>query len=67
MAKNDSTKKLTRSKTSSQIMGVCGGLGEYFGVDPTIVRLGAVILALLTGVVPMMVLYFIAGVVIPQK
>lgn len=32
-------KKLVRSRTNRQIAGVCGGLGEYFNIDPTIVRL----------------------------
>lgn len=32
-------KRLYRSKTDSKISGVCGGIAEYFAVDPTIVRL----------------------------
>ncbi len=32
-------KRLTKSTVDSKIAGVCGGLGEYFGVDPTIVRI----------------------------
>ena len=35
----DMNKKLYRSSTNRVICGVCGGLGEYFGVDPTVVRL----------------------------
>ncbi|NIV10484.1 MAG: PspC domain-containing protein [Aliifodinibius sp.] len=38
-------KKLYRSQTNSMIFGVCGGLGQYFGIDPTIVRLAFVFLA----------------------
>ncbi len=37
-------KKLYRSKTDEMIGGVCGGLAEYLGVDPTIIRLAFVIL-----------------------
>ena len=33
------TKKLYRSRNDRKIAGVCGGLGEYFGIDPTLVRL----------------------------
>ena len=33
------TKRLYRSRTNRIICGVCGGVGEYFGVDPTIIRL----------------------------
>ena len=36
-------KKLYRSKTNRMIAGLCGGLGEYFNIDPTIVRLLAVL------------------------
>ncbi|MCL1987176.1 MAG: PspC domain-containing protein [Firmicutes bacterium] len=32
-------KKLTKSPNNRVISGVCGGLGEYFGIDPTVVRL----------------------------
>jgi phage shock protein C len=38
-------KKLYRSQNNSMISGVCGGLGQYFGIDPTIVRLAFVFLA----------------------
>lgn len=37
-------KKLTRSIENRKIAGVCGGLGEYFNVDPTIIRLVVLIL-----------------------
>ena len=37
-------KKLYRSRRNSMIAGICGGLGEYLGVDPTIMRLAAVLL-----------------------
>ena len=33
------TKRLYRSRTDRKIAGVCGGLGEYFSFDPTLVRL----------------------------
>ena len=38
-------KKLYRSSTESMISGVCGGLGQYFGIDPTIIRIFFVFLA----------------------
>jgi len=40
-------KKLQRSSTNKMIAGVCAGLGEYFGIDPTLVRLIFVVLALM--------------------
>jgi phage shock protein PspC (stress-responsive transcriptional regulator) len=33
-------KKLHKSTTDKEISGVCGGLGEYFGIDPTFIRIG---------------------------
>lgn len=36
-------KKLTRSRSSRMLFGVCGGIAEYFNIDPTFVRLGFVI------------------------
>lgn len=42
-------KVLRRSLTNRKLAGVCGGLGEYFGVDPTLVRLVWVILGLCYG------------------
>lgn len=55
-------KKLYRSKTDRKIAGICGGLGEYFNVDPTLVRVGFVLLALpggLPGILPYLVLWLI--------
>lgn len=55
-------KRLYRSKTDRKLAGVCGGLGEYLGVDSTVVRVVFVILALpggLPGVLPYLVLWLI--------
>ena len=56
-------KRLYRSRDDRMIAGVCGGLGEYFGVDPVVIRLGFLLLALTTGVG--LVAYFILAVVVP--
>lgn len=66
MANNSSGKKLKRSKTNKMILGVCGGIGEYFGVDPTIVRLATVILGLVTGGFLVVVAYVVAAIVMPE-
>jgi phage shock protein C len=42
-------KRLYRSRSDRKLGGVCGGLGEYFGIDPTFVRLAFVILTLIHG------------------
>jgi phage shock protein C len=58
-------KKLKRSRSESMIAGVCGGLGEYFGIDPTLIRLVFVLLALLGG--HGVLIYLILWIVIPRQ
>src|SRR5262245_61427502 len=59
--------RLTRSVTNRKIAGVCGGLAEYFEVDPTALRLAAVILAIYPGAIVCGILaYVIAWIVIPS-
>jgi phage shock protein C len=41
--------RLTRSSTDKKIGGVSGGLGHYFGIDPTVIRVGFVFTAVITG------------------
>jgi len=57
--------RLYRSRTNSMIAGVCGGLGEYFNVDPTIMRLVAVLLIFADGIG--FIAYIIAWIVIPRN
>ena len=55
-------KRLYRSYTNRYLVGVCGGLGEYFGIDPTIIRLVWALLSLTgTGIV----FYIIAAILMP--
>ena len=58
-------KRLYRSVTDSKIAGVCGGLGEYFDIDPTIIRIIAVLLAITNGIG--ILAYIIAWIVIPRR
>ena len=58
-------KKLKRSLTNKKIFGVCGGLGEYFDVDPTIIRLLAVLSVLCLG--GGVIAYLIAAIVMPTE
>ena len=58
-------KKLFRSKNNKKICGVCGGLAEYFNMDPTIVRLVAVVLTLAGGCG--ILAYIIAAFIIPEN
>lgn len=57
-------KKLYRSRQDRMICGVCGGIGEYFNIDATLVRLGLVLLAC-TG--SGLIAYIIAAVIIPES
>jgi len=58
-------KRLTRSKKERIIAGVCGGIAEYFDIDPTIVRLGLVLVTLMGGAG--ILAYIIAWIIIPEK
>jgi len=58
-------KKLYRSRTDRVIAGICGGMGEMLGIDPVLVRLGMVFLCLVTGIVPILLTYVIAWLIIP--
>jgi phage shock protein C len=60
-------KKLHRSLTRRMLGGVCGGLGEYFEIDVSLVRLIFVGLALVTALIPMLIFYLIAWVIIPVE
>lgn len=57
-------KRITRSKENKVICGVCGGLGEYFNIDPTIVRLAFVLFVLAGG--GGILGYIIAALIIPE-
>lgn len=59
-------KKLYKSRFNKKICGVCGGIAEYFGIDPTVVRVIWVILTFLP-VLPMIIIYIILALVIPEN
>lgn len=58
-------KKLYRSSENKVISGVIGGLGDYFQVDPVLLRLIFVVVVVFTGVVPGIVVYLLATLVVP--
>ena len=57
-------KELRKSSTNKKIAGVCGGIGEYFSIDPTIVRLGFVALSFMFG--GGLFVYIIASILMPD-
>jgi phage shock protein C len=60
-------KQLYRSREGRMIGGVCAGLGDYFGIDPTLIRLVFVLGALLTGVGAVLLIYIIMLIVVPEE
>ena len=63
---NTNYKPLTRSTSNRMIAGVCAGLGEYFNIDPTIVRL-LFVLAFFTGFGGIAIVYLIMAIVVPEQ
>ncbi|MBU4446594.1 MAG: PspC domain-containing protein [Candidatus Marinimicrobia bacterium] len=60
-------KKIYRSITDQKLAGICGGLGEMFNIDPTVIRLLFVFAAIATGVFPLVVTYIIGWIIIPEE
>jgi phage shock protein C len=61
---NNSPKQLYKSKSNRMISGVCGGLGEYFNVDPVLVRLAFVLLCIFAG--GGLLAYIVALIIVPE-
>ena len=57
--------KLVRGESDTKITGVCGAIGRYFGIDPTIVRI-LFVLASILGVGSPILIYIILSIVIPN-
>ena len=58
-------KRLYKSETNKMIAGVCGGIAEYFDIDPSLVRLGFIAFSLAGG--SGVLAYLIAAVIIPKN
>jgi phage shock protein PspC (stress-responsive transcriptional regulator) len=64
----DGARRLARSATDRKIAGVCGGLAEYFNLDPTVVRVVWAILAVVPGgIVLGIVAYIVAWFIMPSQ
>lgn len=61
-----SHKHLYKSNTNKVFAGICGGLGEYFDIDPVLLRLIWVLVVIFTGVVPGLLAYIIAVFIVPE-
>ncbi|MEI8223765.1 MAG: PspC domain-containing protein [bacterium] len=60
-------KKLYRSVTDKYVFGIIGGLGDYFQVDSTLMRLAFVFFVLITGFFPGVLAYLIAYFIVPEN
>lgn len=60
-------KRLYLSSTDKKISGVCGGIAEFFAVDSTLVRLAWIVITIVTGIVPGVLGYIIAAIVMPRR
>jgi len=58
-------RRLTRSRSDRRLFGVCGGMAEYFNVDPTVARLVAIILVLFDGIG--VFIYLVLAVLLPTS
>lgn len=58
-------KRLYRSRNQRMICGVCGGIAEYFDIDPTIIRLVWVLFGITGG--SGLLVYFLAAIIIPDQ
>lgn len=58
-------KRLYRSEESKMLAGVCGGIAEYFDIDPTIIRLAFALFCVAGG--SGVLLYIIAAIIMPTK
>ena len=59
-------KRLTLSQTNKKLSGLCGGIAEYAGIDPTVIRLIVLVGTLITGVLPGLFIYAAASVIVPK-
>ncbi len=60
-------KRLYRSRKDRMIAGVLGGMAKRYNIDPSLIRIITVILMIITGVLPFVIGYFIAWIIIPLQ
>jgi len=60
-------KRLTRSTKDKILGGVCGGIANYFALDPTLIRIGYILLSIFTILFSGVLAYFILWIIVPQE
>lgn len=63
----NTTKRLKRSISNRMLAGVCGGIAEYFDLDPTLVRVGFVVLSVLSAGFPGILVYVVLWLIVPEE
>lgn len=61
-----SPRRLTRSRSNRKIAGVCGGIAEYFGWDPTLVRVVYVLASIVSVAFPGLMVYLLLWLIMPE-
>lgn len=59
--------RLRRSRENTLVSGVLGGVGEYFNIDPTIIRIGFVVSIVVLNLAPLIPLYILGALLIPKE
>lgn len=67
MEHKKNVKKLYRSRDNKIFAGIIGGLGEYFSIDPVLLRIIWVFVLIFTGIVPGLIVYVVALFIVPPK
>ena len=60
-------KKIYKSRTNVKLDGVCSGIANYFDIDPTLIRLGWIIAAIVTAMFPLLFAYVICAAIMPRE
>jgi phage shock protein C len=64
---NKEIKRLHRSQKNKIFAGIFGGLGDYFNIDPVILRMIAILVGVMTGIFPFIFIYIIFAFVVPKE
>lgn len=64
---SDTRQRLHRSRSNRMIAGVCGGLAEWLGWDPTLVRILYIVVSIASAAFPGLLVYLILWVVMPER
>ena len=60
-------KKIYKSKSQKMLSGVCGGIAQYFNIDPTIVRMIWALVSVFSAAIPGTLIYIICAIIIPEE